>query len=103
MTTTAMNLNSLAQAMRVFQTMKPQIRASQIEMLILIAENPDISQGNLAELCMCSKSTVSKAIDNLGDEAGLLTVRNDEQDERRKLIALSKQGQRVLRYLERHI
>ena len=100
MTTTAMNLNSLAQAMRVFQTMKPQIRASQIEMLILIAENPDISQGDLAELCMCSRSTVSKAIDNLGDEAGLLIVRNDEQDDRRKRIALTKKGEALLQGIE---
>ena len=100
MTKTAMNLDSLAQAMRVFQTMKPQIRASQIEMLILIAENPDISQGDLAELCMCSKSTVSKAIDSLGDEAGLLIVRNDEQDDRRKRIALTKKGEALLQGIE---
>ena len=49
---------------------------------------------------MCSRSTVSKAIDNLGDEAGLLIVRNDEQDDRRKRIALTKKGEALLQGIE---
>ena len=56
-------IEALRNGLRLFRTISPQIRASQIDMLLTIALKPGISQTELAVECDLTLSAVSRAVD----------------------------------------
>ena len=57
------SLQALRGGLRLFRAVSPQIRASQIDMLLTIAMQPGISQTELAIECDVTLSAVSRAVD----------------------------------------
>ena len=105
-----MNLNSLSLAMRLLrEAISQQVRASQVEMLLIIADMPGLTQNEIAGRTNTSTSTVSKAVDVFSDTgrrdgkggaAGLVETRPDPADRRSRLVYLTEKGQAFLYQLQ---
>ena len=54
---------NLRNGIRFMRTLSPQIRASQIDLLLTVYLTPGITQRDLAIECNVSTSTISKAVD----------------------------------------
>jgi len=105
-----MNLNSLSLALRLSrEAISQQVRASQVEMLLIIADTPGLTQKEIADRSDMTTSTVSRAVDVFSDSgrrdgkggaAGLVEIRLDPDDERLKLVYLTEKGQAFLYQLQ---
>ncbi|MCC7463263.1 MAG: MarR family transcriptional regulator [Gammaproteobacteria bacterium] len=71
------------------------ITLGQCQLLAILAELDAVSQAQLAQLSGCDASTTSLILDNLA-ERGHIERRRDRTDRRRKLVAISAGGRRVL-------
>ena len=101
-----MKLDSLMLAMRLLRKQREQIRASQIELLLAVAEEPGLTMAELASRCDLSKSTITKAIDVLGIDgrrdgkggkpSGLVETRGSDCDDRKRCVFLTQKGQALL-------
>ena len=104
-----MDLATLSLAMQLSQVaISPAVRASQIEMLLTIADTPGLDQTEIANRTHSKRSSVSRGIDSLstgrrdgkGAAAGLIEQRIDPDDDRRRLVYLTKKGQALLLTLQ---
>jgi len=87
--------------LRLFRAISPQIRASQIDMLLTIAMSPGISQTELAIECDVTLSAVSRAVDVMsmagrrdgkGQALGLITATRMQGDDRTICVQLTPKG-----------
>ena len=105
-----MDLNSLSLALRLSrEAISQQVRASQLEMLLIIADTPGLTQREIADRSDMTTSTISRAVDVFSDSgrrdgrggaAGLVEIRLDPADERLKLVYLTEKGQALLYQLQ---
>jgi len=103
------NLESFRAGLRLMRTVSPQIRASQIELLITVALRPGINQTELAVECELTLSAISRAVDVLSVHGrkdgrstalGLLEARPVADDERTMAVYLTPKGQQILKLLQ---
>ena len=101
-------LESFRAGLRLMRTINPQIRASQIEMLITVQLSPGISQTDLAVECDLTLSAVSRAVDVFSTSGrrdgrssalGLLEARKVPDNERLLALYLTPKGQQILKLL----
>ena len=94
-------IEALRNGLRLFRTISPQIRASQIDMLLTIALKPGISQTELAVECDLTLSAVSRAVDvmsatgrrdGIGQALGLVLPVRQEGDDRMICLQLTPKG-----------
>lgn len=87
--------------LRVFRQISPQIRASQIDMLLTIAMQTGISQTELATECDVTLSAVSRMVDVMGaagrrdgkgQALGLVVATREIGDDRTIVLRLSDKG-----------
>lgn len=71
------------------------ITLGQCQFLAILAEQDALSQAELARLSGCDASTTSLILDNLA-ERGHIERSRDRGDQRRKLVAISASGRRIL-------
>ena len=99
---------SLRDGMRILRRISPQIRASQIDLLLTIYLQEGINQKELAIECDVSTSTVSKAVDVFSDKGrrdgkggalGLCYTENCPDDDRLNQIFLTSNGKQTLTLL----
>ncbi len=92
---------ALRGGLRLFRAISPQIRASQIDMLLTIAMQPGISQTELAIECDVTLSAVSRAVDVMstagrrdgkGQALGLVAATRLEGDDRTITLQLTSKG-----------
>jgi len=98
-------LQSLRGGLRLFRAISPQIRASQIDMLLTISMQPGISQSELAIECDVTLSAVSRAVDVMGvtgrrDGRGpalaLVTAERAAGDDRTIVLRLTSKGNQLI-------
>jgi DNA-binding MarR family transcriptional regulator len=98
-------LQSLRGGLRLFRAISPQIRASQIDMLLTISMQPGISQSELAIECDVTLSAVSRAVDVMGttgrrDGRGqalaLITAERAAGDDRTIVLRLTSKGNQLI-------
>ena len=96
---------ALRGGLRLFRAISPQIRASQIDLLLTIAMRPGISQTELAIECDLTLSAVSRAVDvfsaagrrdKKGGALGLITAERAEGDDRTIVLRLTPKGQQLI-------
>jgi len=99
------DLESIREGLRLFRAISPQIRASQIDMLLTIALNPGISQTELANECDVTLSAVSRAVDVMstagrrdgkGQALGLVVATRSDEDDRTLALELSSKGTQLI-------
>lgn len=99
------SLESIRGGLRVFRAISPQIRASQLDMLLTIALRPGISQTELATECDVTLSAVSRAVDVMsttgrkdgkGQALGLVIAERAVGDDRTIVLRLSSKGNQVV-------
>lgn len=99
------SLESIRGGLRLFRAISPQMRASQIDMLLTIALNPGISQTELANQCDLTISAVSYAVDVMsttgrrdgkGQALGLVTATRAKGDDRTNVLHLSPKGKQMI-------
>jgi DNA-binding MarR family transcriptional regulator len=97
--------NRLRQAVMFLRTLHPQLRVSQIDILLSVWEKEGQSQTELAENCDLTVAAISRAVDALGTSGrrdgkgsrlGLIRVQRDPQDDRYLLVFLTDKGRQVL-------
>lgn len=104
------NLSKLHAAMRFCRREHPQLRASQLELLLAIQLKPGQTQSELATDCSLTLSAVSRAVDVMGskgrtDNKGTvamawLETRGNPHDDRIKQVYLTQKGSEFLHLLE---
>jgi len=96
------NLRSLTVFLR---SLHPQLRVSQLDLLLAVAEKEGQSQTDLAINCGLTLAAVSRAIDALGTSGrrdgkgkrlGLLKAERDPNDDRFVLVFLTDKGRQTL-------
>ena len=99
------SLQALRGGLRLFRAVSPQIRASQIDMLLTIAMQPGISQSELAVECDVTLSAVSRAVDvfssagrrdGKGQALGLVTAERAKGDDRTIVLNLTPKGAQLI-------
>ena len=99
----------LRNAMRLCRQASPQIRASQIEVLLSVAIKPDSTQSELANECDLTLAAISRFVDVFGTSSrkgrqgkalGLVETRRHPDDDRLLLVSLTNKGQQFLKLLE---
>ena len=97
------SLESIRGGLRLFRVLSPQIRASQIDMLLTIALNPGISQTELATECDLTLSGISRGkrgmttqgrSDGKGGALGLIV--ETRVDGRTIVLELSDKGKKLI-------
>ena len=99
------SLESMRGGLRLFRAISPQIRASQIDMLLTIAMQPGISQTELSHQCDMSLPAVSRMVDVMstagrrdgkGQALGLVTATRAEGDDRTIVLKLTPKGTQLI-------
>ena len=94
--------------MRVLRQLSPQIRASQIDLLLTIYQQPGINQRDLAIECDVTTSTVSRAVDvfsesgrrdGKGGALGICYAESCPDDDRLNRIFMTTKGQQIIKLL----
>ena len=101
-----MNSSKNLRKLTIFlRSLHPQLRVSQLDLLLAISEKEGQSQTELAINCGLTLAAVSRAIDALGSSGrrdgkgkrlGLLKAERDPNDDRFVLVYLSEKGKGVL-------
>ena len=104
------NLSKMHAAMRLCRREHPQLRASQLELLLAVLLKPGQTQSELAINCSLTLSAVSRAVDVMGVKGRSdhksqvamewLETRENPHDERTKQVYLTKKGTDFLHLLE---
>ena len=98
-------LSSLRKLTVFLRSLHPQLRVSQLDLLLAVAEKEGQSQTDLAISCGLTLAAVSRAIDALGTSGrrdgkgkrlGLLRAERDPNDDRFVLVYLSEKGKNTL-------
>jgi len=99
------SLESMRGGLRIFRAISPQIRASQIDMLLSIAMRPGISQTELSHECNMSLPAVSRMVDVMGTAGrrdgkgqvlGLVTATRAIGDDRTIVLKLTPKGTQLI-------
>ena len=99
---------NLRNGMRVLRQLSPQIRASQIDLLLTIYQQPGINQRDLAIECDVTTSTVSRAVDvfsesgrrdGKGGALGICYAESCPDDDRLNRIFMTTKGQQIIKLL----
>ena len=99
------NKQALRGGLRLFRAVSPQIRASQIDMLLTVSMQPGISQTELAIECDVTLSAVSRAVDvfssagrrdGKGQALGLITAERMHGDGRTIVLNLTPKGVQLI-------
>ena len=99
---------NLRNGMRVLRQLSPQIRASQIDLLLTIYQQPGINQRDLAIECDVTTSTVSRAVDVFSDSGrrdgkggalGICYTESCPDDDRLNRIFMTTKGQQIIKLL----
>ena len=104
------DLSMMHAAMRFARSQHPQLRISQLELLLAVRLKPGQTQTELAAECDLTLSAVSRAIDVLGEKGrkdklskavmGWVETRRSTSDERILQVYLTKKGQNFVTMLE---
>ena len=95
--------------LRLFRAISPQIRASQLDLLITIHLCPGINQTDLAIECDLTLSAVSRAVDvfsssgrrdGKGGALGLLEGKRIQGDDRSISLHLTAKGRQLIQLLQ---
>ncbi len=106
------HLRTLRQATTYLRKLHPQLRVSQVDMLLAIGEKEGQSQKEIAIECDLTEAAISRAIDEMGTKGrkdgkgpklGLVRVEHDPNDDRPLLVFLTDKGQEMLTTLTRHV
>ena len=102
--------NMLQAAMRFCRQQHPQLRASQVELLLAAAARPGSAQSELAAECDITLSAVSRAVDVMGGsgrkdlKSGVkmrwLETKRNPDDERIVQVFVTPKGRQFLETLE---
>ena len=99
------DLESIRGGLRLWRAISPQIRASQIDMLLTIALNPGISQTELANECDVTLSAASRMVDVMsttgrrdgkGQALGLVIAERATGNDRTIVLRLSSKGTQMV-------
>ena len=99
---------NLRNGMRVLRQLSPQIRASQVDLLLTIYQQPGINQRDLAIECDVTTSTVSRAVDvfsesgrrdGKGGALGICYTESCPDDDRLNRIFMTTKGQQIIKLL----
>jgi DNA-binding MarR family transcriptional regulator len=99
------DLESIRGGLRLWRAISPQIRASQIDMLLTIALNPGVSQTELSNQCDIGLSAVSRMVDVMstagrrdgkGQALGLVIAERAIEDDRTVVLRLSSKGTQLI-------
>lgn len=103
---TSSELGRLSDALELLRGIDPDLTILQAHILVLIADQPGMSVGELAEALETSSATVSRIASILGKfgsrgREGLMLVAIEEkpEDRRVKLLSLTPKGERVVEKL----
>lgn len=101
--------HSLLQACRLLRQLSSQVRVSQVELLLLVADQPGRSLSHYAQQADLSLSGVSRFVDVFGSTGrrdgrgtqplGLLFASSEAADDRTVLLDLTPKGERFLALL----
>ena len=104
--------NALA-ACKFIATVHPQFRFSQWRFLLIVAENPGLSQTQVARLLDVTDAAISRAIDTLGPKGrkdrrdmigrNFVEVKYDPDDDRTKFLFITRSGLSFLEQIEDHL
>ena len=103
--------NALA-ACQFIATVHPQFRISQWRFLLVIAENPGLTQTEVANLLDVTLAAVSRAVDVLGSKGRkdrmnsgrkFVKTERDPADERNLLLYITPAGLSFLEQIENHL
>ena len=99
---------NLRNGMRVLRQLSPQIRASQIDLLLTVHQQPGINQRELAIECDVTTSAVSRAVDvfsesgrrdGKGGALGIWYTESCPEDDRLNRIYMTAKGQQIIKLL----
>ena len=99
---------NLRNGMRVLRQLSPQIRASQVDLLLTVYQHEGINQKELAIECDVTPSTVSRAVDVFSEsgrrdgKGGALAICYTEpcpEDDRLNRIFLTAKGHQIIKLL----
>jgi hypothetical protein len=99
------NWKTLRQAIMFLRTLHPQLRVSQVDILLAVGQKEGQSQTELAENCDLTIAAISRAVDAMGTSGrrdgrgsrlGLIRVERDPNDDRYLLVFLTDKGRQVL-------
>ena len=103
--------NGLA-ACQFIATVHPQFRFSQYRFLLVVAENPGLTQTEVAKLLDVTLAAVSRAVDTLGPKGRkdrlnggrkFIETKRDPEDDRNLLLFITPAGMSFLEQLEAHL
>ena len=103
------SIQRFLQAVRLLRRIGPQLRASQIDLVLAVAVNPGRSQTELARDCALTPAAVSRQVDvlgvtgrkdDIGGKAGLLCIKRDPLDDRIWRVYLTPEGEQFASLLE---
>ena len=103
--------NALA-ACQFLATVHPQFRFSQWRFLVTVAEQPGLTQTEIARRLDVTLAAVSRAVDTLGpkgrkDRAGngrkFVETKRDPEDDRNLLLFITPAGMSFLEQIENHL
>ena len=92
--------------------LSPQMRLTQLRLLLMLAKHQPISQTELADRSGLTLAAVSRAVDVFGTTGrrdgqggalGLLQVLLDPSDDRLKLVSLTAKGRALLKHLAEEV
>jgi DNA-binding MarR family transcriptional regulator len=98
-------LTNLRKLTVFLRSLHPQLRVSQLDLLLAVAKKEGQSQTDLAINCGLTLAAVSRAIDALGTSGrrdgkgarlGLLKAERDPSDDRFVLVFLTDKGRQIL-------
>jgi len=98
-------LTNLRKLTIFLRSLHPQLRVSQLDLLLAVAEKEGQSQTDLAINCGLTLAAVSRAIDALGTSGrrdgkgkrlGFLKAERDPNDDRFVLVSLTDKGRQTL-------
>lgn len=87
-----------AAVVRSLGSMDPTLSVPQVRVLVLLSSTPEMNLSGLAERVGVNPSNASRTCDRLVG-AGLVTRRDNPEDRRHVTLALSAEGDRVVRDL----
>lgn len=101
-------LSAFRDAIRLCRRASPQIRASQIDLLISVALKPGSTQTELAVECDLTLAAISRAVDVMGSSGrrdgmsgrmGLIETRRNPDDDRVLQVFLTPAGEQFVSLL----
>lgn len=104
------NIRDLLAALRLARSLHPQLRASQLELLLLVYLKPGMSQSELAMEADLTLSAVSRAVDVLGTtgrrdkksgaKLDWIETRRNPDDDRILQVFITPKGRNFVQTLE---